>query len=120
MHVQVEFNGRKCVKTEYFFHPSQIPENYYEVSAAVSFQEIMGKDSMDNGVLSAYVLTNCHASRLWDTDRIRPYQQKLLRLRNKMGSRGTRSSTVLLNLHKGWKHRRILMDHCHAAPLMKA
>ncbi|BDA45580.1 probable RNA demethylase ALKBH5 at C-terminar half [Coccomyxa sp. Obi] len=34
MHAQrkeVEFNGRKCVKTEFFFHPSQIPENYYEV-----------------------------------------------------------------------------------------
>ncbi|CAL8470831.1 g10373 [Coccomyxa elongata] len=28
---EVEFNGRKCVKTEYFFHPSQIPENYHEV-----------------------------------------------------------------------------------------
>lgn len=29
--VQMDFNGRSCLKTEYFFRPEHVPENYNEV-----------------------------------------------------------------------------------------
>lgn len=37
-----------------------------------------------------------------------------------MGSREMRSMTVLLTLHKGWKHSRNLLELCHAALVMEA